>query len=113
MEYVDGGFAVPTWLVAGAVNLLVSSLVGGSLTLARGFFKKLAGRYGMQAAATMFSTQLKNKLIAKKIAASTASWICGIVSAGFTVLTWDYDPGVALAEYMDANDTYGTNGWIG
>ncbi|GAA0110593.1 MAG: hypothetical protein KHZ99_18685 [Clostridium sp.] len=113
MEYVDGGFALPKWLVAGAINLAVSALVGGSLTAARGFFTNLAGRYGRQAAATIFSRELKNKLIAKGVAATAASWVCGIASIGFTVLTWAYDPGAALANFIDANDTYGTNEWIG
>ncbi|ASW42066.1 hypothetical protein [Clostridium isatidis] len=113
MEYVDGGFALPEWFVAGVINLAVSALVGGSLTAARGFFTNLAKKYGREAAATIFSSQLKKKLLAKGIAATTASWLCGAAAAGFTVLTWAIDPGEALANYIDSHDTYGNNGWIG
>ena len=111
MTYVDGGIAIPNWAVAGVIDTVISTLVGGSIALAASYFKKQAAKYGQKTAGLIFSKALKKKLIAKKFASKTVAGICSLASAGFTILMWAADPGGQLASYIDARDSNPNNSW--
>jgi len=112
MTYVEGGIAIPNWLVGGAVNLVIDVLVVGGARAAAGFFSSQIKKYGAAATGLIFSKNLKNKLIAKGIAAGVAAGICNIAAAGITILSWALDPGGQLASYIDGRDSNPGNGYV-
>ena len=112
MTYVEGGVALPNWLVGNAINLAIDVLVVGGTRKAASFFTARIRKYGVQATKTYFSKELKKKLIAKGIANGVAAGACGIAAVCITVLTWAVDPGGSLAMAMDNRDHKPGNGFV-
>lgn len=112
MTYVEGGFAIPNWLVAGIINLAIDAFVVGGARKAASFFAGQAKKYGAKATGLCFSRTLRNKLIAKGVASGIAAGVCGIAAACITVLTWALDPGGSLACAIDSRDFNPSNGWV-
>ncbi len=111
MEYIDGGLGAPNWLVAGAANLAIDACTVGVIGTGSLALRNLASKYGTQAAKTMFSRQVKNKLLAKAVSATIASRIASLASVAFTVLLWAIDPGTQFASWYDSRDCRPSNGW--
>lgn len=112
MTYIDGGIAIPNWLVGGAINLAIDCVVVGGARAAASFFAGQMKKYGARATGLMFSKTLKNKLIAKGIAAGAAAGVCNIAAACITVLSWAVDPGGSLASAIDNRDSNPGNGYV-
>ncbi|MBQ9886542.1 MAG: hypothetical protein IJM37_06780 [Lachnospiraceae bacterium] len=73
MTYLEGGIAIPNWLVGGVINLAIDVLVIGGVRAAAGFFTSQMKKYGAKATGLIFSRTLKKKLIAKGIATGFAA----------------------------------------
>lgn len=112
MTYVEGGLAIPNWLVGGVINLAIDVFVVGGARKAASFFAGQVRKYGARATGLCFSRTLKNKLIAKGVASGIAAGVCGIAAACITVLTWATDPGGSLARAIDSRDSRPSNGWV-
>ena len=106
MEYVDGGIALKTTWVAAGLNAAIGIAIGGGVGIAG--IKAYINRVGKEEAKRIFTRSLKSKIIAIG-AGSFAFMVEWVIVTVMNVL----DPGGYLANLMDANDTYGTNGWIG
>lgn len=103
-EYIDGGLGAPNWLVGGAINWTIGIIAGAGTGGGAIALRTLAKRYGLSAAKTIFSKELKKKLIAKGVAAGIASGICSLAGAGFEVMMWAVDPGAKFASWFDSRD---------
>ncbi|MGF0110955.1 MULTISPECIES: hypothetical protein [unclassified Clostridium] len=95
----------------GAVNLAIGSLVGGATGGGAIALRSLAKKYGLSAAKTIFSQELKKKLMAKAISASIASGISSLAGAAFEVMMWAVDLGAKFASWFDSRDPRPNNGW--
>lgn len=111
MMYVDGGLAIPNWMLAGFVNLAIDCIVAGGLKAAAGYFRSQAKKYGEKTAAFFMSETLRKRLIAKGVGASIAAGICDVAIIGFTIWCWATDPGGQLVRYHDGRDSNPNNGW--
>ncbi|MFY9379405.1 MAG: hypothetical protein WAP07_04075 [Acutalibacteraceae bacterium] len=107
MSYVEGGFAIPNWLVGGAINWAISAAFGGL-----GSFCAMASKKAFsQAAKIIFAKEVKKQLIAKGIAYGAASVICGFIPSALTLIGAVCDPGGWLAARYDRRDSNPNNGW--
>ncbi|MEE1258295.1 MAG: hypothetical protein UHN47_17595 [Lachnospiraceae bacterium] len=109
MTYVEGGIAVPNWLVSGATNLAISALFGGVGAFAG---KVAAGYFAKAAARKMFAEQLSKQLFAKGVASKAVSVICGYLPSALTLIGAFVDPGKSFAEFLDGRDKKPNNGYF-
>jgi hypothetical protein len=100
MEYVDGGYAVPRWLLSNAINSGLTLLTGGSVGLVAAYCRRQAARAGEFAAAEIISRTVRNALLRSQFSYSVAGTVSSVISSGFTVLMWALDPGSAICGMM-------------
>ena len=112
MTYLEGGVAIPNWLVAGALNLAIDTVVLGGVGMAAKHFSKEFSKYGASAAGFHVSEVFRKKLIAKGVANATASAACRLLQGCLVVLTWALDPGGEIANLTDSKDCKPSNGWL-
>lgn len=104
MEYIDGGFAVGKRFAGAAINTLIGIAIGGSALSVQGFIASV----GKAEAKKIFTRTVISKL--KSWGCSKLAWCVG----GAVAFALNYaDIGGAIADYLDAHDTYPNNGWIG
>lgn len=68
MTYLEGGVGIPNWLVAGALNLAIDTVVLGGVAMAAKHFSKEFSKYGASAAGFHVSEVFRKKLIVKGVA---------------------------------------------
>ena len=107
MMYVEGGIAIPNWVVSGAVNVGICVALGGVGTALTGSAIKTLEK----ASARVFCTALKKKLIALGVAQYVAGRACQIIPTVLTFVAGVCDPGGAVARYLDRHDSNAGNGY--
>ncbi|MBL4931803.1 hypothetical protein [Clostridium paridis] len=104
-EYIDGGFAVSTTVVAAAINTAIGLAIGG------------AGVAGVRAWITSVGKEQAKKIftrtITSKLIAIGCTGLAGFIGAAVNFAINYSDIGGAVASYLDSVDTYHNNGWIG
>lgn len=112
MEYVDGGASLPNWFVAGAIDTVITFIIGGGIKAFAGYASKMANKYGAQRAGLIFAQELKRKLAAKAVVWRIAGLVGSIAGAAFTVMMWAASPGTAFANWWDSRDDKSNNGYF-
>lgn len=111
MTYIDGGIAVPNWLVGGAINLAISALfasLGG--VLAKGAANNIAAAIR---AAGRGAVEAKIRTYVQRAAGFTiASWVCGWIPSAMTLFGAIVDPGGSIAGWLDSKDSKPNNGYL-
>ncbi len=111
MEYVDGGLSIPNWLVGGAINLAISAvltMVGAGL--AKGAANNLAWvikKIGKE----VVESEIK-KRVERAAGLMAASFVVGIIGPALTLFGALFDPGQAIAGWLDGRDSNPGNGYL-
>ena len=108
MTYVDGGAGIPNWVVAGAINLGISIILGGI----SGGLKSVASAANKAALGKHFSQAAIKELTRIGMAYTAAAAVTGIFSAIMTFIGAIFDPGSYIANQLDARDKNPNNGWV-
>ena len=108
MEYIDGGWGVPNWVVGGTINLAISAACGGIGATLTVYSKRCLS----SASKMIFAKDIKRKLIAKGISSGIAASVAGWIPSLLTFLGAICDPGGWIASKFDSKDCKPNNGWI-
>lgn len=106
MTYVDGGAGIPNWVVAGAINVGISHVMGGIA----GGLKSVAAAANKAALGQHFTQAAIKELTKIGMAYTLASQLTGIFSVVMTFIGALFDPGSYIATQLDARDKNPNNG---
>ncbi|MCQ2464654.1 MAG: hypothetical protein MJ095_03620 [Oscillospiraceae bacterium] len=107
MTYVDGGVALPNWLVGGLINYGIGLAFGGVAA----FLGAAKNQCIKAACAKTIEDTLRRELVERAVTFGIASKISGFVAASLTICGAILDPGGFLAGKWDSNDVNPNNGW--
>lgn len=102
MTYLDGGFAIPNWVVAGGINIGIAAITGGGAVKLLTAFIRRKGSAAAKAAL--------RKVLTRFIATQAANRVSGLVIGAINgFLSWSV--GSAVATIWDRNDVRRNNGY--
>ena len=107
MTYVDGGVALPNWLVGGAINYAIGLACGGIAA----FLNSAKNQCIKAACVKTIEDSLRKELINRAVSFGVASKLSAFVGAALCICSAVLDPGGFLADKWDARDANPNNGW--